>query len=526
MTVSSRTDDAESSTIRLQPIGFWSYSRQDDELSKGKLSNLRALLMSEIQQQYGREPIQLFQDVSAIPHGAEWGYEIRKSLYNATFFIPIITPNFIQSEWCSAEVMIFLEREQDLCATYPELPRRSRIFPLQLIDITGVDAFNPDVLAALELRQSFDFRALRHRNLDDETVRHALADFATSIRRALQIKVRPPLTPEERERQATEAAAAQARQEALRREEEAARAKSEAARLEAEREAEARSAEAARLEAQREADRIAETERQQQEQAAAATARLGALQQAGEGWELSRHGKSWAAAGLVAALLGAGALYVSANSGESADRNATENAALSESSVDRPVAAGGTANDAAVAANPGESGNVQSAASRVAPPTAETNPPTRTSEDLAEACSRRYRQAGTGTPAQQLRNLRGYLQQCPAEDQSSDARQRIAEISAYRDAIDRVRRADIRAGSSGSVPAIWAAIRAIDLSGTPDDFRRAYRRHVSAWSERAEVEREPEGAAKQARRAEADQRVWSTYNAAVAIAARYGVSRR
>lgn len=522
--VSSRTDEPESRTIRLPPIGFWSYSRQDDELSKGKLSNLRSLLMSEIQQQYGRERIQLFQDVSAIPHGAEWEYEIRKSLYNATFFIPIITPNFIQSEWCSAEVMIFLEREQDLSSTYPELPRRSRIFPLQLIDITGVDPFNPDVLTALELRQSFDFRALRHRNLDDETVRHALADFATSIRKVLQIRVRPPLTEEERERQAAEAVAAQAREEALRREQEAARARSEAARLEADREAEARSAEAARLAAQRETDRIAEAARRQQEKAEAAAARRAALQQAGERWGLRRHGKSWAAAGLFAALLGAGALYVSANSGDSADRGAAADTALSESSVE---ATNETAPPvASVATNPGQFGNVQSPASPVAPPTVETTAATQSSEELAEACARRFRQASAGTPGQELRNLRGYLQQCPAHDQSSAAQRRIAEISGYRDAIERVRRADIRAGSAGSVPATWAAVRAIDLSGTPDDFRLAYRRHVSAWSDRAAVEREPEGPAKQARRAEADQRVWSTYNAAVAIAARYGVSRR
>src|SRR5688500_5243551 len=134
--------------VRLRPVGFWSYSRQDDELSFGKLSNLRKLLMAEVQQQYGKERVQIFQDAAAIVHGAEWEREIRASLADATFFIPIITPNFIQSEWCSREVSIFLEREQDLYRTYPDLPRRGRILPILLIDVSEVEPHDPAVLAA------------------------------------------------------------------------------------------------------------------------------------------------------------------------------------------------------------------------------------------------------------------------------------------------------------------------------------------------------------------------------------------
>ena len=184
---------------RLPPIGFWSYSRQDDELSGGMLSRLRSLLMSEIQQQYGRERVQLFQDVSAIPHGAQWEHEIRNALGNSSFFIPIVTPNFIQSEWCATEVRVFLERERELLETYPQLPRRSLIFPLQLIDIGGVDPHDPDGLAALQERHWFDFRPFRHRSHDDEATRSALADFASSIRRVLQTKLQEaeaPSTPQ------------------------------------------------------------------------------------------------------------------------------------------------------------------------------------------------------------------------------------------------------------------------------------------------------------------------------------------
>ena len=37
---------------------------------------------------------------------------IREALNRSTFFIPILTPNFIQSEFCLTEVEIFLEREK------------------------------------------------------------------------------------------------------------------------------------------------------------------------------------------------------------------------------------------------------------------------------------------------------------------------------------------------------------------------------------------------------------------------------
>jgi protein TonB len=188
----SGNESAGERVSRLPPIGFWSYSRQDDELSKGKLSLLRSLLMSEIQQLFGRERVQLFQDVSAIPHGASWEREIRTSLANSTFFVPILTPNFVQSEWCAREVAIFVERERELFETYPGLPRRSRIFPLLLIDIAGVEPADDAVLRGLESLQWFDFRRLRHRNYDDESVQQALSEFAASIRDLLYLKILPP----------------------------------------------------------------------------------------------------------------------------------------------------------------------------------------------------------------------------------------------------------------------------------------------------------------------------------------------
>ena len=101
-------------TTFLQPIGFWSYTTSDDSAARGRLSQLRRLLADELQQKVGRDPkVRIWQDAQAIPHGTEWRNEIHKGIDEASFFIPIVTPAFLQSKECCYEVSRFREREQE-----------------------------------------------------------------------------------------------------------------------------------------------------------------------------------------------------------------------------------------------------------------------------------------------------------------------------------------------------------------------------------------------------------------------------
>jgi serine/threonine protein kinase len=177
---------------RLPPVGFWSYSRQDEELSRGKLCSLRSMLHFELQQQIGRDEIQIFQDTKAIPHGAAWEQEIKTALGAATFFIPIITPNFLQSDWCCQEVNLFHQREAELLQRFPDLPRMSRIFPVYFIDVEDVDPVDTAAIEVLRGLQWFDFRRLRHRSYDEAAVREPLSDFASSIRDLVRARVSSP----------------------------------------------------------------------------------------------------------------------------------------------------------------------------------------------------------------------------------------------------------------------------------------------------------------------------------------------
>jgi hypothetical protein len=192
---------------RLPPIGFWSYARGDDDASRGRLSALRTLLRTELQAQYGRDPVQIFQDVAAIPPGSEWETEIRRALGQATFFIPIITPQFIQSEWCCKEVTIFLDRERSIWREHPELAGVRRIFPIHYRDIHEIDPFDPTIVTEIRRLQWVDFRGLRRKAEDDEALTGSIDRLAESVCRLLRAHLSAadapraePMAPEEPKR--------------------------------------------------------------------------------------------------------------------------------------------------------------------------------------------------------------------------------------------------------------------------------------------------------------------------------------
>ena len=80
--------------------------------------------------------MRLFQDVSAIEYGDLWEQEITRALNQCCFMIPILTPDFLQSEWCSKEVLHFQEREA-------ALGRDSLIFPIHWVDTGHVTPDGP-----------------------------------------------------------------------------------------------------------------------------------------------------------------------------------------------------------------------------------------------------------------------------------------------------------------------------------------------------------------------------------------------
>jgi hypothetical protein len=238
-------------------IGFFSYSRDDDQGSYGALSALRDRVQQELRAQLGRsfKSFRLWQDKEAIPSGTLWEATIKNAVAQSVFFIPIITPTVVASRYCRFELESFLAREA-------ELGRDDLVFPILYIDVPELEDSaqlqKDPVLSIVAKRQYIDWRKLRHRDVYSADVSEAIERFCRHIRDAL---LRTWISPQERSAQ-EEAAVAQ-RLAADRESQEA-----EAKRREEEAQKERRAQEAAAAAQRAEADRKrqeAEAQRREEE---------------------------------------------------------------------------------------------------------------------------------------------------------------------------------------------------------------------------------------------------------------------
>jgi hypothetical protein len=235
-------------------VGFFSYSREDDEGSDGALSKLRGQIQRELRAQLGRS-IMLWQDKEAIAAGRLWESDIKDAVAQSVFFIPIITPTVARSENCRFELEAFQAREA-------ELGRDDLVFPILYIRVPELDdsvaVQNDPVLSIIAKRQYVDWRSHRQLEVNSREVKEAVERFCANVCGALR---QSWLSPEEWKAQ-EEAERKRQEAEAKRREEEERKAQEQAAavqRAEAERkrqEAEAKQEELAKW------DRITASERQ------------------------------------------------------------------------------------------------------------------------------------------------------------------------------------------------------------------------------------------------------------------------
>lgn len=212
-------------------IGFFSYSRDDDEDSKGALSALRDQIQRELRGQLGRsfKTFRLWQDKEAIAPGKLWESEIRNAISQSAFFIPIITPTVVKSPYCHFELEAFLAREQ-------ALGRSDLVFPILYIRVPALEdeaAVKKDpVLSTIARRQYVDWREFRHRDVNAPEIKTRVERFCESIVKALHEHW---VAPEERRRHDEDEARRRAEAERLAQEAEAQRRRDEARQREEER---------------------------------------------------------------------------------------------------------------------------------------------------------------------------------------------------------------------------------------------------------------------------------------------------
>jgi hypothetical protein len=183
-------------------VGFFSYSREDDEGSNGALSELRQRIREELRAQLGllSESIRLWQDQEAIAPGTHWQEDTQAAIAQSVCFIPIITPTVIKSPDFKFELDAFLVREQ-------ELGRTDLVFPILYIRIPSLEdnsqsQSNP-VLSLIAERHPVDWRQLRYRGVNSTEAKEEIAKFCEKITGALQKPQVPPQDERKEEAQQT-----------------------------------------------------------------------------------------------------------------------------------------------------------------------------------------------------------------------------------------------------------------------------------------------------------------------------------
>jgi hypothetical protein len=162
---------------RQRYIAFWSYTRFDDENDGHWLTGLKNALERETRALSGFG-VEIFQDVEGIKWGERWSSTTRLAEDDAVFLIPIVTPNYFNSDPCREELEQFVEREKKigfdsliLSLYYIECPQLKDPFK------KGADLL-AKVVAAHQYR---DIRKYRRKHLDSEEVRQVINDLATEL---------------------------------------------------------------------------------------------------------------------------------------------------------------------------------------------------------------------------------------------------------------------------------------------------------------------------------------------------------
>ncbi len=101
--------------------GFLSYVRLDNEDYLGVADELKKSLEGRFHAATGRK-LQIFVDRENIGWGDDWRGRIRESVQAATFFIPVVTMRYFESEACREELVAFYKYAEELGVTGLILP--------------------------------------------------------------------------------------------------------------------------------------------------------------------------------------------------------------------------------------------------------------------------------------------------------------------------------------------------------------------------------------------------------------------
>lgn len=158
-------------------VAFMSYSHKNDLHDGGYLSRFRGRLEGEIGVQMGGN-FQIFQDRTHFEPGFRWDQSIWDLLSQSTFFLPIITPDYYESDWCRKEFEYFWRKER-------LTGRGPLIYPVYYIPCSQISEharFDSDSMEYLIAKYPYaDWRLLRHSDLRTIRVKRRLEEVAKLV---------------------------------------------------------------------------------------------------------------------------------------------------------------------------------------------------------------------------------------------------------------------------------------------------------------------------------------------------------
>ena len=167
-------------------LGFFSYSRHDNEASRGSLSNLHDAIQRDLSGKLGRTErnFRVWRDQEAIAPGKVWEAEINQAIGRSVFFIPIVTPLAVRSPQCQSELSSFVERES-------KLGRDDLIFPIHYITVPELldeaQWRNHPFLSIVRKRQYVDLREFQYEDVVTSTAyRKKIGGFCEKIAETLR----------------------------------------------------------------------------------------------------------------------------------------------------------------------------------------------------------------------------------------------------------------------------------------------------------------------------------------------------
>ncbi|MCB9899382.1 MAG: toll/interleukin-1 receptor domain-containing protein [Planctomycetes bacterium] len=135
--------------------GFWSYVHDDDNNDLGRISQLARDIAAEYEALTG-DSIELFLDKDNLEWGDDWRSRIVENLARVAFFVPIVTPRYLQSPECRNELQHFARQAENNGL-------RSLLLPILYIRTPAFAEASPsdDLVKLLKKHQWYDWTAVR-----------------------------------------------------------------------------------------------------------------------------------------------------------------------------------------------------------------------------------------------------------------------------------------------------------------------------------------------------------------------------